>query len=217
MKMVKQLKWSWFIFAITLAAGLISIYLADPASEVPVHWNAHGEVDKTAPPMEAFMLIPGVQLLTLLIFAVIKKLEPRRENIENSGKAIQAFVLAVSCLMLLVQGIIIAGLFSPELIGINILFAGLGLMFAVMGNYFGKLRSSFFIGIRTPWTLSSDTVWKKTHRLAGKLMVAAGLLLFVLSFVLPNSFMVYALLATIIPAALVPAAYSWVLWQQEQN
>lgn len=215
--MVKQLKWSWFVFAITLAAGLVSVYLADPASEVPVHWNASGEVDRMASPMEAFLLIPGIQLLTLLIFAVIKKLEPRRENIENSGKAIQAVVLAVTCLMLLIQGIMIAGLFRPELIGINILFAGMGLMFAVMGNYLGKLRSSFFIGIRTPWTLSSETVWKKTHRLGGKLMVAAGLILFVLSFVLPQSYMVYALLATVMPASLGSAIYSWVLWQQEQS
>ena len=215
--MVKQLKWSWAIWILTIIAGLAAISFADPSAQVPVHWNAAGEVDGTANPVRAFLFAPGFQLLILGIFSFITKLEPRKENLENSQKAVKAIVLSVILLLAAIQLLMIAQLFSPGLIGPNVIYSGIGLSLAVMGNYFGKLRSSFFIGIRTPWTLSSDTVWKKTHRLGGKLMVTGGLLLFVASLVLPTPYMVFAVFGLIIPSALVPAVYSWVLWRNEQE
>jgi len=215
--MFKRLKWSWLIFVVTALAGVTAALIVDPTAEVPVHWNAAGEVDGTANPIEAFSFAPAFQLLLLVIFSFISKIEPRRENLKNSMKAVSAVVMSVTLLLALIQALMISQLFSPNLIGPNAIFAGIGLMLAVMGNYFGKLRSSFFIGIRTPWTLSSDTVWKKTHRLGGKMMVAGGLLLFLVSLFLPTPYMVYAVFATVIPATLVPAAYSWLLWHREQS
>ncbi len=112
---------------------------------------------------------------------------------------------------------IISTAFELATISINTLIGGIGIMFAIIGNYFGKLQSSFFIGIRTPWTLSSDTVWRKTHRLAGKLFVVAGLLVFVFSFLIAKENLQYLIIGMILPSALFPLGYSWFIWRKEQE
>ena len=92
-----------------------------------------------------------------------------------------------------------------------------GTLFIIVGNYLGKTRSNFFIGIRTPWTLSSDSVWQKTHRLAGKLFMLSGLIIVVSSWFIANSNLGTLVIFTVLPAALIPCIYSWWLWRSEQN
>ena len=92
----------------------------------------------------------------------------------------------------------------------EMIFAGVGLLFIVLGNYMGKVRKNFFIGIRTPWTLASDEVWSRTHRLGGKVLILIGL------FMMLNGFVRFSerwLMAAIIAAALVPVVYSYVIYR----
>jgi uncharacterized membrane protein len=90
----------------------------------------------------------------------------------------------------------------------RIIVAGVGLMFIVLGNYMGKVRKNFFIGIRTPWTLASDEVWSRTHRLGGKVFVLTGIFMIVNIFVrFPGQTLVVAIVA----AALIPVIYSYVI------
>ncbi|MCK0068866.1 SdpI family protein [Kordiimonas laminariae] len=215
--MLKLLKWPWAIAIITLAVGLYSYFQLDPSIEIPVHWNINGEVDRTASPLGALLGVPGTFIIVLLILSFLKQLEPRREHLEQSGKAFQAITIGVSIVILIAQGMIISAAFGYATITINTLVGGIGLMFAVMGNYLGKLKSTFFVGIRTPWTLSSETVWKKTHRLAGKLYVVIGLIIIALSFLVSAKDLSYVLIAVLMPAAFFPLGYSWYIWKQEQN
>jgi uncharacterized membrane protein len=90
-------------------------------------------------------------------------------------------------------------------------FAGVGLLFIVLGNYMGKVRKNFFIGIRTPWTLASDEVWNRTHRLGGKFLILIGALMMLNSFV---RFQLQWLITAIVIAALVPVIYSYVIYRQ---
>ena len=215
--MLKLLKWPWTIAAITLAAGLYSYLQIEPGTLVPVHWNIDGEIDKTSDPLSAFLAVPIVFAITLLVLSALKHLEPRAENLEQSAKAFKAITIGVSIVIMIAQGMIISAAFGYTTITVNTLVGGIGLMFAVMGNYLGKLKSTFFIGIRTPWTLSSENVWKKTHRLAGKLYVMLGIIILAVSFVIAANQLSYVLIALVLPAALFPLAYSWYVWKQEQN
>lgn len=215
--MIHLFKWSWIIAAISLAGGIVALALIEPGTQVPMHWNADGQVDRYGSPLVGFLILPVTQIGLLIIFSSLKWLEPRKNNLKASAKALKSVVLAVSLLMLLVQVMIIDGAFGGKLIGVKAVFAGLGVMLMVIGNYFSKLRSTFFIGIRTPWTLSSDTVWQKTHRLGGKLFVAAGVILSASALVLEIGIMPYVIAVTVIPAALVPAIYSWYIWREEQQ
>jgi uncharacterized membrane protein len=98
------------------------------------------------------------------------------------------------------------------------MLVGVGLMFTLIGNQLGKSRSMFLVGIRTPWTLSSEEAWTKTNRLGGKLMMAAGLVMIVAAFApLPGSEVPGLVIAVVAVMVGVPVVYSYVLWKREQS
>ncbi len=98
------------------------------------------------------------------------------------------------------------------------ILAGVGAMFVLIGNQLGKSRSMYLIGIRTPWTLASEEVWIKTHRLAGKLMVAGGLLLIVAAFLpLPPALVAAWTVGIIAIAVGIPLVYRLLLWRRERH
>jgi len=214
--MIERHKWAWALTLASLTAGAIAIYIVGPDAQIPVHWNAAGQADRHDGALFGLLFIPAIQILTLLLFSALKFIEPRYKNLEKSGKALQAIILAITAFMLLVQAMLIGQALGYQFARINLIFGGVGLMFMVMGNYFGKLRSSFFIGIRTPWTLSSETVWKKTHRLGGKLFILAGGILLLASLLQQESQLATTMIFVVVPAALIPTAYSWYLWRMEQ-
>ena len=100
----------------------------------------------------------------------------------------------------------------------RLIMGTVGVMLALIGNQLGKSRSMYLVGIRTPWTLASEEVWIKTHRLGGKLMVGAGLLIIV-GAILPLAPLLRAFLigASVVAAVIVPLVYSYVLWRQEKK
>jgi len=91
----------------------------------------------------------------------------------------------------------------------------IGLLFVVIGNYLARVEPNWFVGIRTPWTLSSDRVWRKTHRTGGWLMVIGGLALATGAF-LPRSALLPLLIGTLVVVAVIPVVQSYVLWKREQ-
>jgi len=97
-------------------------------------------------------------------------------------------------------------------------FGAMGLLFILLGNFMGKLRPNYFAGIRTPWTLESKTVWLKTHRLGGRVMVAGGICMLFASFLLPTeqSFLLCLLPFTLL-IVLIPTVYSYICYRAEKN
>ena len=93
---------------------------------------------------------------------------------------------------------------------------GVGLLLVFLGNYLTRVEPNWFVGIRTPWTLSSDTVWRKTHRTSGGLLVIWGLLLVAVAF-LPRSAFLPLLVAAIVIAVVIPIVQSYILWKREQH
>lgn len=101
--------------------------------------------------------------------------------------------------------------------GTSFVLAGVGVAFVLIGNQLAKSRSMYLMGIRTPWTLASEEVWIRTHRLGGKLMVAGGLALLIAAFLPLSSDMITALLIGVIAfVVLPPIAYSYIWWRREQ-
>ena len=101
-------------------------------------------------------------------------------------------------------------LLTTVLIGSNLLLAG-------MGNLMYTLKPSFFVGIRTPWTLSSDTVWRKTHHVAGWVWVTGGLVGAVLAWLLPVSLKTPVSLSVVGILTLIPVGYSYWLYRQQKS
>ena len=156
--------------AFVLAASLYS-HLPD---SVPTHWDYRGRPDGFMPkPLGAFFL-PAVAALVWAVLALLPALSPRGFSMERfraTYDAVRSAILAFVVFVCAVQLLVSAGwqVSLPSLIT-----TAIGLLLAVLGNYMGKIRRNFFVGVRTPWTLASEEVWLRTHRVAGGLFAAAG-------------------------------------------
>lgn len=187
-----------------------------PAGEqVCIHWNAAGVCDDYGNKFTGIFLMPLISVGLVGLFAVIPRIEPRASHIVQSRKAYVAvwtmmliFLLGfhiVLMLNLLGRNVNI-GTFAPLLVGI---------MFIVIGNYLGKVQSNFMFGIRTPWTLSSDLSWNKTHRLGGKLFVLIGVLFIITNILTTGELWVYVMMGSIVVMLVVLTAYSYLVWKSD--
>jgi uncharacterized membrane protein len=95
-------------------------------------------------------------------------------------------------------------------------FVIVGLQFAFLGNYFKTIKPNYFIGIKTPWTLENEEVWKKTHELGGKLWFVGGLLM-ALTFVLPNNIQFYTFMGITAVITIIPILYSYRIFNKIKN
>lgn len=184
--------------------------------EVPVHFNAQMEPDRWGSKTQGFLGLPGIAAIVTAFFALYPRFEPRRANLERSRKAYLWVWAAVLVLMGTIHtAAVFTALGSRLPIG-SVVPLVLGAMFVVLGNFMGKIRSNFGFGIRTPWTLSSDLSWSKTHRLGGRLFVLHGGLVMISSALAGSAgmgqvmkFFVGGLLAVVA----VLTVYSYLVWR----
>jgi uncharacterized membrane protein len=195
-------------FGLWVAAGVA------PGTQLAVHWNASGVADGFQPATSALLLPAGLSLLVALVMAAIPRLEPMQERLEASAPLLRMTWIGVMGVMAYVQIMIAAPVLGWDL-GPDLLLAGVGILMVMIGNALPKSRPSFFVGIRTPWTLTDTDNWIATHRLGGKLMMAAGVVMVVAAFVpIAPEWRITAMLGPVLAASLVPVAYSWWLWRR---
>jgi len=185
--------------------------------QLPIHWNIYGEIDKYADATTAFLFPPLIMILILTVFSMLSKNDPQTQNIQRSKKAITAASVAITLLLATFEFSYVAIVNGIEVPMMKVVGSIVGIVLIIIGNYLGKTRSNFFIGIRTPWTLSSDNVWQKTHRFTGKLFMIIGLIIMICCWLIPNLNLSILIISTVLPSALIPCFYSWRLWKAEQN
>ena len=186
-------------------------------TQVPIHWGLNGQPNGWAPKWVALAIMPITILVIGGIFAGIPYVDPRRPNLVRSSTAylwIASAAIAVITVAHIASTAVVLG--AKLDIG-RIVSLIVGAMFAVIGNFLGKTRSNWFVGIRTPWTLSSERSWTRTHRLAGYLFVAAGILVILLSFTAPADVLMWGLLGSVGLAALIPVIYSYFAWRDDPD
>ena len=184
-----------------------------PGTRLPVHWNASGVADEFAQATPALLWPAVMSALVGLLMAAIPRMEPLQDRLEASAPVLRAAWIGVMGLMVYVQVMIAAPALGWR-IGIDLLLAGMGVLFLMISNALPKSRPSFFVGIRTPWTLADTDNWIATHRLGGKLMMAVGAAMVLAAFApLAPEWRLWAMIAPVIAASVVPIAYSWWLWR----
>jgi uncharacterized membrane protein len=196
-------------FGLAIAATLV-LYDRLPAL-TPVRWDVHGQVDgvvaKPWGPFVSPLMIAGFALLALVLPAI----SPKQFRIEPFGKAFDRMMLALIALPVLITvSELASALGAPPFIA-RIVPAAVGLMLIVFGDMMSKTTPNFFVGIKTPWTLADPEVWRRTHRLAGRLFVIAGVF-FVLAGAAGIDLLIPFILA--VAAALAPVAYSYWLYRK---
>lgn len=191
------------LMAIVLVAMfVVSIYFYPQMPDtIASHWNAAGRANGFMSKDIGLFLIPIVSLAILVLFAVIPKIDPLKKNLAKFKKQYYQFILLVLLFMLYLQLLIIIWNTGKRFDFSQVLAPGIGALLYFMGALLPKIKRNWFIGIRTPWTLSSDAVWDKTHKVGGKLFKAVGVIA-VLSVFLP----VYSLALMVWPI-LIAMAY----------
>lgn len=202
------------ITLLTLVAWLIA--LPHLPAMMPIHWGANGEADGFATKINAMILTVGIMVLIYFVIAFVPRIDPRKENYKYFSKTYNIVLNAVLLLFFFVNmSTILQGLgYNVPMSYIAPIMAGI--IFIIIGNYLQRVRSNYFMGIRTPWTLSNETVWKKTHRLSGKLFFIGGLLILISSF-LPDGYKSVIMWGSIVLCVAIPYLYSYLAYKKEMN
>lgn len=208
---------SVLVTASMIAAALIAGSMLPETMRLPVHWDLGGEADSFAGKWTALLAPAGILAGVSLLFYFLPGLEPRREGLQRSQGLYLWGWIAILLLGAVIQFIVLSEAFGWGVPTNHLMIGALGVVLVLIGNQLGKSRSMFLIGIRTPWTLSSEEVWIKTHRLCGKLMVASGLLMLLAAWLpLPSGLLATVAIAAISITAGVPILYSFILWRRER-
>ena len=204
----------------TLLMLAVSVYgwIQLPAgAELPIHWNFAGEVDRTTGKVEGLLALPAFSIVMFLLLALIPKFDPRKLNIEQSAKAYLASGVVFGGIMLMLQSIVVLAALGHNVNTTAVSTAAAGVMFIIMGNFMGKIRSNFIFGVRTPWTLSSELSWNKTHRLTGKLLMAWGLIVLVLAATLNASLALIYTGVGLFLIVVLSCIYSYLIWRNDSE
>lgn len=201
-----------------------AIYLAIVWKKIPqtvgLHFDLTGKADRYGSKTEllttAIILVITNALLYLLL-TNIYRIDPKKHAAENKGRlkrlafGVVIFISAVLCM------ITYSSSQGNMTFSTGLLFAGMGLLFAFIGNYMHNIKPNYFAGFRLPWTLEDEENWKKTHALAGKLWFAGGLFLAVICLFLSSRLALIFFFSVMIILTIIPIIYSFGFFRQQKS
>ncbi len=196
------------------------IYLAylwnDLPNKVPLHWNIEGEIDRYGNKLELLIIPFLLPLLVYLIFLVVPKIDPKNQ-LDKMGNKLQTIKFLLTTFMSILALFIIYLSKNQSFTSLNYLVLLIGLLYLIIGNYMKVIKANYFIGIKTPWTLENETVWKKTHQLGGKMWFVGGAIVVICSLILdePTNFTILLIISGII--SIIPIVYSYIIYGKEKT
>jgi uncharacterized membrane protein len=183
---------------------------------IPTHWNFFGEVNGWSGKTFGAFFAPGLATLLWLLLPLLRRIDPRSKNYERFD---ETFFVLVNCIVLfmgIMHVLMLGSALGWPVDMSRAMFALIGVVFIVLGNFLPRIRSNWWMGVRTPWTLENERVWRETHRLAGWTFVAAGAVAIV-AILLPAPVRGPVAFAGLMAGALIPVAWSYVLWRRYQR
>lgn len=205
---------SYIIILITIVISFIIGFYFYPKMPLQMvsHWNMHGEPDGFMLKIWGLFLTPIISLILFLMFILIPKIDPLKENVEKFRKYFDGFVTLIIVFLFYVYVLTVLWNTGTYFDMVKLMILPIAALFYFTGVFIGKTKRNFFIGIRTPWTLSSDVVWDKTHKIGGKLFKISGIIGLLGIFFGSNAF--YFILIPAIFSAIFTAIYSYFEYQR---
>jgi uncharacterized membrane protein len=207
----------WIGLLALLAAGVFTaVVYPDLPERLPTHWNLAGEADGWSSRFRGAIMLPLVGIALWALLQVLPRIDPLRENYlkfrPSYDAAINAILVFIAAAHVFVLGVALGWPLDIKR-GLPI---GIGVVCILIGNVLPRARRNWMFGVRTPWTLSNERVWERTHRLAGYLFVLLGVALLVAA-ALPVALPMEAVVASIAVVAGISFIYSFVAWRQESS
>jgi uncharacterized membrane protein len=203
---------------IILAAMFVAAAIAWPHApdRIPVHWNISGQVDRYGGRFEGLLLMPLVALGFYVLMLVLPRIDPGRANYARFRGAYNAIRIGLLAMFGVFDVVVRKAALTGQANVSRIAPLAIGVLMVFLGALLGKIRPNWFIGIRTPWTLSSKVAWVRTHRAGGWLFMLIGLATIIASFV-SSRLSFWILVAGTIGGTVGLVVYSYLLWRQDPD
>lgn len=202
----------WIILAAMFAAAAIA--WPNAPDRIPVHWNINGQVDRYGGKFEGLLLMPLFALGVYVLMLVLPRIDPGRANYARFSGAYRAIRIAILALFAVFDGVVQMWVWTGHVDIALIAPLAMGVASVFLGALLGKIRPNWFVGIRTPWTLSSKVSWVRTHRAGGWLFMLVGLATIVATFISPR-IAFWALIGGLVGGTVALVVYSYLLWRQD--
>lgn len=201
------------IALLVLTIGL-SIYAYPLLPDVVAsHWNARGEVDGSMSKFGSLLFAPIAMLCVIGLWAIVPRIDPLKSNITAFRPWFDGFIILLQCFFFYIALLTILYNTGTTINITQFMAPALALLFGYMGLLLPRTKRNWFIGIRTPWTLSSDRVWEKTHRLGGFLFLISACITLIAFFI--PVYTVWLMIAPIIASALITVVYSYIAFKND--
>ena len=207
----------WIPLLIVVAAFLATavVYQSLPAT-IPTHWSVEGQANGWSSRIWGAWMIPFFLLGMWAMFRFLPAIDPRGRNYAKFGGAFEGIMISLMLFALGLHLIVLRAALGYPVEMRRVLPIGVGVLFIVIGNLLPRARPNWFIGLRTPWTLSSDRVWEKTHRFGGRMFVAGGVLM-ILAALFSAQWAHVVLFAVVLLCSAGAFIYSYLEWKREQR
>ena len=200
------------IVGATLAGILLWNRLPDPMAS---HWNINDQVDGYTPKFWGVFMLPLMTLGMLALFLFIPNIDPLKANIAQFREVFNLFIMLFVAFMLYIYILSLRWNLGYTDFGMSrVMLPAMGVLFFFIGYLLRQAKRNFFIGIRTPWTRSSDRVWDETHRLGSILFMISGVLAVVGSF-FGGTIAFWLFFVPVLGSTLITLVYSYVIYQRE--
>ena len=207
----------WIPVIVVLAAVVASIVAYPNLSEtVPTHWDLKGNVNGFSSRLWGAFGLPLAMVGMYALLRFLPLIDPRRENYAKFAGAYDGIITIVLLFLLGLHLVVLRAGMGHQISMQKVLPIGMGLLFVAIGALLPQARSNFFVGIRTPWTLSSEKSWEKTHRVGGVVFVLIGLMIAASAF-FPTSTGWPAVWIVTAVAILGVVVYSYVVWRDDPD
>jgi uncharacterized membrane protein len=182
---------------------------------IPVHYDINGLPDRYGGKLEGLLAVPLIGAGLTALFAIIPLIEPRSDNLVRSKKAYFMTALSAMTLLFSIHASTVLQALGWRINVATIVSVSVSVLLAVIGNYLSKVRSNFSFGIRTPWTLSSEQSWNKTHRLGGRLLFLLGVSGTIAALANANQLFLLLILGGTVSLTVILVIYSYLVWKDD--
>lgn len=203
------------ILLIGLATGLGLILWPRLPAQMASHWNIQNQVDGYLPRFWGVLMLPIMTIGLYLLFLLIPLIDPLKDNIAKFRAAFNTFIFLLMVFLVYIYLLTLAFNLGYRFRMSLAMLPALGGFFFYVGIMLGKVKRNWFIGIRTPWTLSSDTVWEETHRLGGILFKISGIL--AISGTFFGAYAIWFVMLPLLGSSIFLVIYSYRLYQCENR
>ena len=203
------------IILIIILFGINIYFYSSLPEKIITHWNSIGEPNGAMNKFWGIFLIPVVVLGIFLLFYFIPKIDPLKRNIEKFQNYYESFILVMVIFFCYIDILSLLWNIGYKFNLSLMMTPGAGILFIYIGFILKNIKQNWFIGIRTPWTLSSEKVWDKTHKLGSKLFIISGIIILLGMFFI--KYLIWFILIPTISSALISTIYSYLEFRKEKK